>query len=660
MSRSARSPRLVSTSTSMIVATQQPAKRGRWALAVALALIVAGCADATGPLDRIERVPEVLSTAIMSWSADVTPSGASGGGANAIATFPEARAVNITFSGLLTQTPAGGGDAFSFGPNGDPRYSCWGATNVFSNGTQNTWNGNYCSWGRQYETPIRFTNILVWGTVTAQRGYWVCETSGCPTYSGSHSVQVDLVTMTPELRRANDDGSFNPTRYVNHTYGWVHNTPWTLHSWMWYPEGGTAQNITSQCGSYYCSWNPAGPGMIVFDVTINGQRNQASHPVNKDAGNIELEADSVTTGSYVNFEATASPATVSGIPVELRDLKWTWTAEGLPPDTAVTSECRGATACRIRADNPGTMTVTGSYAGLAQRSDFEEVNTRRRGLSMSANPNPVMQGSSIAYAVHLTGDTAAFAVASNFRWEWTPDESDYSSSPPSCASADWTCLALQNHAGTMKVTAHVDGADTSATVHVDVWCLLNHPVLDDPRVRKLMEDAWDSTRTNLPPAQRRERTGHVWRDWQSGELITDLQIRNSSGMVGNVPYPADSPCSTDAASIDRGQRLLTFHTHPFQLGDTVPQAACGYTDGYIYTALRGPSNGDFNTVRTLGGEGMALDRDEIFLYPERVAPGDEVEVRDQNGQLVERSFLNKDLNARSWKRKGPGCVIFRT
>lgn len=597
------------------------------------------------------------------WAASLPAAGNDPGASAQLAALPGARLVEVVRSGSISEyEPAGGTLAWTYGWNGDPRASCAGSTWLLTGGRAV---GSYGSCNSTAPVdPPRTDTVLVGGTLTAMRAGWDCKRYGtlCATYSGETNVTVSVLRYYPEIRRdIEPDGQY---AYRIETPGWRSDVPYNYIKWG-VIRNGVDHDISWWCNNYdnqvnVCpNNNPNDTGLLYVMLVVNGRQMTLTRSLDG-GGDITASADSseVWPNSLVTFTVQGSPDQVAGHTVDIYRIKWTWVSG--TQSTHVAS-CDNLRICQYRPSAPGTMQVEGDYNGNGLRTDDVEVEIRRHGLELQADPNPVMQGSPITYFVTVTGDSAAQAVVSNFRWEWTPDDL-LTSPPPSCGSSPWVCATLQNHSGTMKVTATVDGADTSATTRVDVWCLLNEYPLDDPRVRKLMDDAWRSSGPSLPSGQRRERMGHVWRDYGTGDLITELRVRNSTGTEGGVSYRADTPCSTDPTALDRGHRLLSMHPHPFVLGDPVPWQDCGIDPpdpGYQWTTGRGPSDDDFESARQREVPGLAFDRDAIYLYPHNVPQSDILDEVLPDG-TVKRTFKNKDLHAKTWQRKRTGCVIFRT
>ena len=362
------------------------------AVLIAVSLTMLSCRDIIGPDARHtgnSTPPVSVLSGPSSWSGTLSANGPDPYGETTIATLSDARMVKIVINSSITLRHADGTPIRSFGVIGDAAASCKASANLVSGTTWITQNGFYC-----VSSPAPATQSISWATVGGEiklrrTGGYCQYGAACPIYTGESSVEMSVVPMTPKLKEADDNGNYVKSRFVILTDGWINGTPWQVHSWKWYPEGGAMQDITWHCKQwgYYCWFGPTVPGMLEVDLTMNGDRRTTSIPINVPAGDVVVSAapSEVYPGDSVTFTARGAPDSIAGRQVELRDIEWSWRPTGvLTPDSSA-RVCANRRECKIPVFGSGTMKVAANYGGRGVDSAFVTPQVAQPGLGLSAH-----------------------------------------------------------------------------------------------------------------------------------------------------------------------------------------------------------------------------------------------------------------------------------
>jgi hypothetical protein len=197
--------------------------------------------------------------------------------------------------------------------------------------------------------------------------------------------------------------------------------------------------------------------------------------------------------------------------------------------------------------------------------------------------------------------------------------------------------------GTQPQWLHINYSVAFNRTHVEpTWpwgpltvdCATGDSILDLQATRDLMKALWDSSRADLPAAQRLEFRGGVFQDLSTGQF--SFQI---------FPATSQGPCHVAAAPQGPlpGKFILGAHTHPFTPGELV---ACDLSNPSLTGRYRprfgGPSSEDFSTAaEEVANGGIAhVVIDGSWMY--RIVPGADTS-----------NFASKVVPV---PRQGPGCT----
>src|SRR5690606_32866617 len=138
------------------------------------------------------------------------------------------------------------------------------------------------------------------------------------------------------------------------------------------------------------------------------------------------------------------------------------------------------------------------------------------------------------------------------RWTWTPDSAG---TPTQHCANQASCTITPQTSGTMTLTALVNGAEKSRSVHIRALCApTGDALMDSLPILDALGAAWDSSNADDPnAANRRKRYFAV--------------ECNASGECGWTVYPNgpfDTPCEATPPTRDTtGTRTAGGHIHPF-------------------------------------------------------------------------------------------------
>jgi hypothetical protein len=180
-------------------------------------------------------------------------------------------------------------------------------------------------------------------------------------------------------------------------------------------------------------------------------------------------------------------------------------------------------------------------------------------LMLTASATSVTPSTNVTFTASATpaavnADWRLFTIQS---WQWTPDSG---SQTVSCGTSK-TCNFTPLTSGTMKVTAIVNGTEQTEERYVSVLpCLTGDTVLDDARIRRELEKAWNGSNATGPQSGKVERFGGRF-----GSTDTTF-----------APLPGSSACrGWDPAQWQVGTPIgalgypgVMWHTHPWNKGDS--------------------------------------------------------------------------------------------
>ena len=175
------------------------------------------------------------------------------------------------------------------------------------------------------------------------------------------------------------------------------------------------------------------------------------------------------------------------------------------------------------------------------------------------------------------------------------------------------CITTVKEAGTMTVTATVNGVQQTTATHIEVVpCATGDSLIDKPINRASLADIWSLSLANQPNIDiRRERNALVY--------DTTYWVSPSG--------PDDGPCTTTLVHpipAEYGPVRLRQHVHPFKVTDSLP-SACRPKNFPSRSFTRydnpygGPSGRDWRVARDDEMPHMVVDKDSIYrIYPHPV------------------------------------------
>ncbi len=139
-------------------------------------------------------------------------------------------------------------------------------------------------------------------------------------------------------------------------------------------------------------------------------------------------------------------------------------------------------------------------------------------------------------------------------------------------------------------------------------CLTGDELLDQQAMRDFLLAAWDSSRVNDVPTNRRETPGYLFED-STGNLVSRLY--QHPGM--------DTPCESFVPFFSAlpDIPLASGHTHPFAPRDTLFPPICGLTTPQLYdtTTYGGASHFDIPAFQGDSVPFYILDKHNIYAFP---------------------------------------------
>lgn len=145
-------------------------------------------------------------------------------------------------------------------------------------------------------------------------------------------------------------------------------------------------------------------------------------------------------------------------------------------------------------------------------------------------------------------------------WQWVPVGG--SGQTLACGPGVSVCTTEVKEAGTMTVTAVVNGVEQTSSVRIEaVPCVVGDSLIDNPVLRAGLAAAWNESRSDFPIDLRIERGMYLF---DSSNVYTYR--------LTPINPTVDGPCRNAATPVFPfpGRAVTGGHTHPFALGDSLP------------------------------------------------------------------------------------------
>ena len=241
-------------------------------------------------------------------------------------------------------------------------------------------------------------------------------------------------------------------------------------------------------------------------------------------------------------------------------------------------------------------------------------------------------------------------------WQFVPDSGAVFGvgCPTWTQGRQWNCAMNVPVSGTMKVKVSVHYNHwVFKSVHVTVVpCPTNDSLLDDAKIRLMLDSIWKLSNGGNPDIDKRSERGFTVYD-SVGRLVIRLSPLDT----------ASSPCQTAITEPypPPGTVLAQFHVHPFTLNDSLPRA-CEIGKGlkggqYLKYAnsFGGPSEADWNRTSVVPPRPVyAFDKDSIYkAAPGLPMPYDSLTARYNPDLSQIPNYLS------TWSRKGPNCTVIK-
>lgn len=204
--------------------------------------------------------------------------------------------------------------------------------------------------------------------------------------------------------------------------------------------------------------------------------------VDREPASLTLTASKslVKPNTPVAFTAAVTPSTVSGQSMPFKLISWNWQ----PDSGTAVSACAAPSVtpnpavCNYTPPFSGTMHIEAFVNGSAASADVR-VDVRNPTLTLTAVPDNVIPYDTVTFNATVTPSPDAWSITG---WSWTADASvsalkaptrsgvslDVVASPTGCSVGSPQCQAIITSAGTMTVTALIDGVQRQASAHVTV------------------------------------------------------------------------------------------------------------------------------------------------------------------------------------------------
>lgn len=243
-------------------------------------------------------------------------------------------------------------------------------------------------------------------------------------------------------------------------------------------------------------------------------------------------------------------------------------------------------------------------------------------LTVTPSSTSVLPGQSVSFtaAANPPSISGIPTPLTNIAWHFQPD----SGAGGQVCGATVNCVFPPQRTGLLTCNALVNGVQKSRKASVSVLpCLTGDSLLDDARIRKLLNDAWNGSSPNDTNWNRRERIG--------------ARIQLPDGSVVDTLYAlgaAATPCAADPFGGNMGGiPLVGIHTHPFSPNNPAdplpydptqsPVSNCQQVvdavnkngllpPGKVFTAAPNPSPKD---LQLSGGiPNIIVDADNVWIY----------------------------------------------
>ena len=183
-------------------------------------------------------------------------------------------------------------------------------------------------------------------------------------------------------------------------------------------------------------------------------------------------------------------------------------------------------------------------------------------------------------------------------WHWYPVNG-----PDSILSSDTLTrfkTRMVSQSGTMRVTALVNGVVRTDSASIVIRCHMGDTVLDNQVIADTMEKAWDLTKADSAPDQRREQPFTYWTD-----------SANATHIQTNFNDPNSTPCTSAANWGPQVKTGVIVHTHPFTWPAIMP-VTC--PKGWAGTQAAMCSGDDDRNNLPINAFGVVIQRDYVCEY----------------------------------------------
>jgi hypothetical protein len=405
-------------------------------------------------------------------------------------------------------------------------------------------------------------------------GTWGCSPNTatppgpCFTYGGQFTVTLERVAAEPKLtvggHRLADGVSMSPDHNVTVRAGTLpaqvggHAVPVrTVDGPQFLPDtGGSRYPCGPATYPTSCTFQTSVGGTMVFGLLVNGYRYRASIRVPVVQPDLRLTAAPrvVSRGDSVTFTASERYGTAFAVQ------SWSWLPDTAPGRTAAAA-CGRAKTCRIPVHESGRMVVR-AYMDVYNALQPYQADTVRIYAGPArlkvTGPASVPEGQTATFTASVTGGTAPLQITG---WAFRDSATGATTALP-CGAAT-TCAATITRSGDVVANGTLAGAATSGSTSVTaVPCPTGDPVLDDPGVRRGLRAALDSSGVALPPLQRKEVGGYVYRRPDGSSFVVFARLAGSTACLEGVDQDGAPPASRDGA-----QLIGRFHTHVVRTGE---------------------------------------------------------------------------------------------
>jgi hypothetical protein len=314
--------------------------------------------------------------------------------------------------------------------------------------------------------------------------------------------------------------------------------------------------------------------------------------------NLTLAADSTTIypDSPVRYSAGVDLPNVH--PSRWKVIRWEWK----PDDPSVApnwSESKPDTVHIGPMRWSGTTTVVALIEGIEERASVHITVREPPQITMEATAAGmgavvgVDPGTTINYKGRLASDSAAWWSRTSWvKWTYKADDGTYWEG----SYGSPTHTGPIQKTGVVTIIASINGRTRTTSKRIRVVpCAINDSVYDEPAMRKLLSDTWDSTNAGGAITARREGGGgYLFRDPATGTVTRGFYPQAS----GSEPCRYEFPIAPAQGTFPDGSKpwwaFWRVHPHPWNAGEVIPGSMCPQTTGGITGSVAlGPSDSDY-------------------------------------------------------------------